>query len=131
MRAYVAITPLELQTFLTEGFLEVAQALIVEPEALAATHMDEAEQEELEFEISWNAALISRQKQGFGQTFGLVLAVELEQGQLGIIEGDHVGLISKLSWAQVQSLLVAESEEPELSWFAPQEIATYLPKWLT
>lgn len=130
MRAYVAITPLELQNFLTDGFLEVGQALIVEPEALDETQMDEAEQEELEFETSWNAALISRQKQGSDKSLGLVLAVDLEKDQAGKIDGDHVELRSKLSWTQVQSLLVADSEEFELSWFAPQEIATYLPKWL-
>ena len=130
MRAYVAITPSELQTFLSDGSLVVAQALIVEPETLHGTQVDEAEQEELEFETSWNAALISRERQGSGQSLGLVLAVDLEEEQVGKIEGDHVDLRSKLLWTQVQSLLVSDSEEPELSWFAPQEIATYLPKWL-
>lgn len=130
MRAYIAITPLELQTFLTDGFFEIAQGLIVEPEALDGAQMDEAEQEELEFETSWNAALISRQKQGSDKFLGLVLAVDLEKDQMGKVEGNQVELRSKLSWTQVQSLLVADSEEFELSWFAPQEIATYLPKWL-
>lgn len=124
------ITPAELQNFLNDGEFEVTEALIVEPGALAAAHLDEAEQEELEFERSWSAALISRQRQGSDQAFGLALAAELNKEQAGKIEGDHVALLSKLEWTQVQSLLVAESEEPELSWFAPQEIATYLSKWL-
>lgn len=124
------ITPSELQDFLTDGEFEVTEALIVEPGALVAAHLDETEQEELEFERSWNAALISRQRQGFDQAFGFVLAAELSKEQAGKIEGDHVALLSKLEWAQVQSLLVAETEEAELSWFAPQEIEAYLLKWL-
>lgn len=130
MRAYVPITPAELQNFLNDGEFEVTEALIVEPGALAAADLDETEQEELEFERSWNAALVSRQRQGSDQALGLVLAAELDREQAGKIEGDHVALLSKLEWTQVQSLLVAESEETELSWFAPQEIASYLSKWL-
>ena len=124
------ITPAELQNFLNDGEFEVTEALIVEPGALAAADLDETEQEELEFERSWNAALVSRQRQGSDQALGLVLAAELDREQAGKIEGDHVALLSKLEWTQVQSLLVAESEETELSWFAPQEIASYLSKWL-
>lgn len=130
MRAYVPITPVELQNFLNDGEFEVTEALIVEPGALAAAQLDEAEQEELEFERSWHAALISKGRQGSEATSGFVLAADLKSEQAGKIEGDHVALLSKLEWTQVQSLLVAESEEPELSWFAPQEIATYLSKWL-
>ena len=129
MRAYVPITPAELQNFLNDGEFEVMEALIVEPGTLAAAELDEAEQEELEFERSWNAALISRQRQGSEQAFGLVLAAELDKEQAGKIEGDRVALLSKLEWTQVQALLVAETDETELSWFAPQEIATYLSKW--
>ena len=130
MRAYVPITPAELQDFLNDGEFEVTEALIVEPGALAAADLDETEQEELEFERSWGAALVSRQRQGSDQALGFVLAAELCKEHVGKIEGDQVALLSKLEWAQVQSLLVAESEETELSWFAPQEIASYLSKWL-
>lgn len=130
MRAYVPITPAELQNLFTDGELEVNEALIVEPGALAAAQLDEAEQEELEFERSWHAALISKKRQGFEAPLGFVLAADLKSEQAGRIEGDRVSLLSKLEWTQVQSLLVAESEEAELSWFAPQEIPTYLSKWL-
>lgn len=130
MRAYVPITPSQLKDFLSQGEFEVADALIVEPGALAEAELDETEQEELEFERSWSAALISRQRQESDQAFGFVLAAELSLEQAGKIEGEHVALLSKLEWTQVQSLLVAESEEPELSWFAPQEIATYLSNWM-
>ncbi len=130
MRAYVPITPAELHDFLTNGEFAVTDVLIVEPGALAAAEPDETEQEELEFERSWNAALISRERQGSEKSFGLVIAAELKDEQAGKIDGDHVALLSKLEWTQVQSLLVAESEEAELSWFAPQEIAMHLSKWL-
>lgn len=131
MRAYVAITPSELQTFLDEGFLEVSQALIVDPKISGTTELNQDDQEELEFETSWSAAVLSRTRQSLPGALGLVLAVDLEKEQLGKVEGNHVGLLSNLSWPQVQSLLLSDSGEPELSWFAPQEIPIYLPNWLT
>lgn len=74
--------------------------------------------------------MLSRQRQSSDDALGFVLAVDLEKGQAGNLEGDQVWLLSNLSLKQVQSLLVAESNEVELSWFAPQEIANYLPNWL-
>lgn len=130
MRAYVAITPNELQDFFNSGSFKADTALIVDQSNSEDLETNSETLEELEFQSSWEAALQSRAKQGSSEALGLVIAVELEPGQVSAIEGDQVGLISSLSWSQVQSLLLAESEEPELSWFAAQEIPTYLPQWL-
>lgn len=130
MRAYVAITPLELQSFLSTGYFKATKALIADQTDSGDLESDSDTQEELEFESSWQAAMQSRAMQGSPEALGLVLAADLAPEQMGAIEGDHVGLLSDLLWAQVQSLLLAESEERELSWFAAQEIATYLPQWL-
>ncbi len=127
MRAYLPVTPSELRTFVENGLIRVADALIVNPKLSGDTDTDD--QEELEFEASWEAAEKSREMQSDPDAMGFVLAVDLEQGQLGQVQGNEVSLLSDISWSQVQSLLLSESAEPELSWFAPQEIPSYLPQW--
>ena len=130
MRAYVAITPSELQSFLNNGSFHALHAVIVDPKNSDDTAATSDDQEELEFESSWNAAERSRGRQDSPHALGLALAVDLNQEQLGEIVGNQVGLLSNILWSQVQSLLLLESDEPELSWFAAQEIPTYLPQWL-
>ena len=130
MRAYVAITPSELQSFLEIGSFPASQAFVVGLESPDDAALTSDDQEELEFELSWQAAAESRARQGKPMALGMALAVDLEQDQLGEVVGEHVGLLSNILWPQVQSLLLSESEEPELSWFAAQEIPTYLPQWL-
>jgi hypothetical protein len=130
MRAYVAITPQEVQSFLSAGHFKAIEALMVDQTDFENLGSDSDTQEELEFESSWQAAMQSRAVQVSPNALGMVLAVDLAPEQMGAIEGNHVGLLSELSWSQVQSLLLAESEERELSWFAAQEISTYLPQWL-
>jgi len=130
MRAYVAITPPELQNFLEKGSFHAAQAFVLDPISSGDAGMTSDDQEEFEFELSWRAAEESRGMQGTSSAVGMALAVDLEQDQMGEVVGEHVGLLSNILWSQVQSLLISESEEPELSWFAAQEIPTYLPQWL-
>ncbi len=127
MRAYVAITPPELQGFIDSGSFKASNALVVNQ--TLSEELESDTEEELEFESSFQAAMQSRAMQGPG-ALGMVLAVDLTADQVGAAQGNHVELLSNLSWSQVESLLVAESEEPELSWFAAQEIPTYLPQWL-
>lgn len=129
MRAYVAITPSELQGFMVTGSFTASKALIVNQTQSEDLESDSETQEELEFESSLEGAMQSRAMQGPG-ALGMVLAVDLTTDQVGVSEGNQVVVLEALSWSQVQSLLVAESEEPELSWFAAQEISTYLPQWL-
>jgi hypothetical protein len=130
VRAYVAITPAGLQNFLESGSFHVAHALVVVPGSSLDFETDLVSQEEREFELSWAAAEESRGLQGSNSAWGFVLAIDLLPEQLGQIEDDHLVLLSDILWNQVQSLLLAESEEEELSWFAAQEISTYLPHWM-
>lgn len=129
MRAYVAITPSELQGFIDSGSFKASKARIVNQTQSDDLEPDADTEEELEFESSLQAAMQSRAMQG-PDALGMVLAVDLAADQVGSIQGNQVEVLSDLSWSQVQSLLLAESEEPELSWFAAQEIPTYLPQWL-
>lgn len=131
MRAYVAITPSGLQSFLEIGQFHAPKAFIVDSGDSGNIETNSDDQEELEFESSWEAAQVSRAMQNLPTALGLVLAVDLGAEQVGDIEGNQVSLLSDISWPQVQSLLLSESDEPELSWFAAQEIPTYLSQWLT
>lgn len=98
--------------------------------SFVGVEMDADDQEEQEFEVSWQAAVKSREMQADPNAMGFVLAVDLAPGQVGHVQGNEVGLLSDIAWSQVQSLLLSESQEKELSWFGPQEIPTYLPQWL-
>lgn len=127
MRAYVAITPPQLQGFIDSGSFKASRAWIVNQ-----TQSDDFEtdtEEELEFESSLQATVHSRAMQG-PDAIGMALAVDLAAEQVGATAENQVEVLSDLLWSQVQSLLLAESDEPELSWFAAQEIPTYLPQWL-
>ena len=130
MRAYVPTTPAEIQDFFRNGYHQFASALTVDPGNSLDFAADPASQEEQEFELSWEVATQSRELQGSAIAAGYVLAVDLQPEQLGPVDGNRVNLLSDILWSQVQSLLLAESEEETLSWFAVQEIPTYLPQWL-
>ncbi len=130
MRGYVATTPSEIQGFFLSGSHHFAKVLTVELGTSLDFQADPASQEEQEFELSWQAATQSREMQGRAAANGYVLALDLQQRQLGQVDGNQVNLLSDVLWSQVQSLLLAQSEEEELSWFAVQEIPTYLPQWL-
>lgn len=129
MRAYVAITPPELQGFIDSGSFKASKAWIVNQTQSDDFESDSDTAEELEFESSLQAAVQSRATQG-PDALGMALAVDLATEQVGAIAENQVEVLSDLLWSQVQSLLLAESDEPELSWFAAQEIPTYLPQWL-
>lgn len=131
MRAYVGVSPSELELFFNAGSFSALRAVIVDLQGGEGIGSISAEQEELEFQCSWEAAIESRENQENPDAIALVLAVDLEEEQIGQIQGNRVKILSALSWSQVESLLVADSQEQELSWFAAQEISSYLPQWLT
>lgn len=128
MRAYLSVTPQELTEFLNKGTLNFPSAFALTPTFLEQN--DDEDEEELEFELSWLAAQESRSRQGSSEALGFVLAVDLNDDQLGEEADNQVKLLSEISWRQVESALIAESDETELTWFASQEIPTYLPRWL-
>ncbi|HUW86769.1 MAG TPA: hypothetical protein VMW30_00110 [Candidatus Paceibacterota bacterium] len=127
MRAYIAVTTDELSALLEKDSFPFRTAFILTTEFAQAN--SELDEEELEFELSWSAAQASRSGQESPQAMGFVLAVDLAHGQIGDTVGDQVQLRSEIAWSQVESILVSESEEPELTWYASQELVTYLPTW--
>lgn len=128
MRGYLAITPTVIDEFLAAGTYRFGSAFVTTRSFFEEN--PEVDEEEREFELSWLAAQDSRIQQGSDESHGFVLAVDLRSAQAGNEVGSQVQLLSDISWSQVESLLVAESTEPELTWYASQEIVEHLPQWL-
>jgi len=131
MRCYLGLTAEDIEKFLQSSSLTVAEVFGPTLTFLQDYLGEEEEQEEIEFELSLKAAEYSRSLTGSTGKFGFVLALEIQPRYLGEESGFMIEVKSSLAWSQVEALLVSESSEPELSWFAPQEISTYLPLWLS
>ena len=128
MRGYLAVTPMALGDFLAHGTHRFASAYITT--RLFFQEYPEVDEEEREFELSWLAAQDSRIQQGSDESLGFVLAVDLLAAQTGSEIGNEIELLSDISWPQVESLLVAETAEAELTWYASQEIADHIRQWM-
>lgn len=128
MRAYLAVTFDELSKLLEkQSFAFETAYILTTPFAQNNPDLDE---EELEFELSWQAAQASRSRGDSLDSPGYVLAVDLFNAQIGESRDFQVPLLSEIQWSQVESILVSESDEPELTWYASQELVTYLPQWM-
>lgn len=127
MRAYLAVTTDELSALMEKGSFPFRTAFILTTAFAQAN--PELDEEELEFELSWIAAQASRAEGKSPQAMGFVLAVDLANEQIGDTVGEQVHLLSEIMWSQAESILVSESLDPELTWYASQELATYLPTW--
>ena len=128
MRAYLAVTPEDLSELLQKGSHPFQTAYVLST-AFAQANPD-LDEEELEFELSWIAAQTSRAKGKVPESPGFVLAVDLTNDQIGKDSQDQVEVQSEILWSQVESILVSETSEPELTWYASQELTTYLPQWM-
>lgn len=128
MRAYLAVTLDELSQLLEKQTFAFETAYILTTQF--AQNNPDLDEEELEFELSWQAAQASRSRGESLDSPGFVIAVDLFNGQIGESREYRVPLLSEIQWSQVESILVAESEESELTWYASQELGTYLPQWM-
>ena len=114
--------------FLTHGIYRFGSAFVTTRSFFEEN--PEVDEEEWEFELSWLAAQDSRTQQRSDESLGFVLAIDLLGAQTGNEIGNQIELLSDISWSQVESLLVAETADPELTWYASQEIAEHLHQWL-
>lgn len=128
MRGYLAVTPAVLGEFLGRGSYRFKSAFVTTRTFFEEN--SEVDEEEREFELSWLAALDSRAQQGSDGNCGFVLAVDLLGAQTGNEIRNQIELLGDISWSQVESLLVAETDEPELTWYASQEIAEHIRHWM-
>lgn len=121
MRAYLPVTASELQLFLEEGTFSPWKILTLDVSDMEGGSLSPDDLEEREYELSWQASQESRTREPLGSSIGIALAVDIADTE----KEDAI-----ISWSQVQSALVSDSAEPELSWFAVQEIPIYLPQWM-
>lgn len=126
MRGYLPVKPTEIRDFLSSGILHAPYGYVM-TSAVQRENIDE-DQEEIEFQMSYRAALDSRRRSA--RESGFALAIDFEMAQLGVEKGETIELVGELRWDQVESVLVAESDEEELTWFASQEAEAQLPVWL-
>ena len=129
MRAYIPVVPSQIEVLLREGRFRFAQAFVTT--RLFFEENSEVDEEEREFELSLLAAQASREIQESQESNGYVLAVNLTSVQSGSESGFQVEVLSEIEWSQVDAVLIAQSEEEELTWFASQEVQDNLPSWLT
>ena len=114
--------------FLAHGTYRFATAYITTK--LFFQEYPEVDEEEREFELSWLAAQDSRSQQASNMSVGFVLAVVFLGAQTGTEIGNEIELLSDISWSQVESLLLAETADAELTWYASQEIAAHIRQWM-
>lgn len=129
MRCYINVIPEELKNFLLTGQLSVSTAMTVTQ--ARADENPEADEEELEFDVSVIAAHMSKLRQPSANSRGFVLALEVPASKTGSMSEEGVNLKEPLQWSYVAAILVSESEEDELSWYAPQEAQIQLASWLS
>ena len=128
MRVYVPVSPEQIDRFAHDGAIRFPTAFALTP--LYSKANLGADEEEMEFELSCLAAQESRETLGRSDGYGFALAVDIGESQKGEEFAQTVDLVSDLQWSQVESVLVAESAELELTWYATQEVVTQLPLWL-
>lgn len=126
MRGYLPVSPIEIEEFSSSGSFRCPYAYVMTSN-FQRENVEE-DHEELEFQLSYLAAQKSRQGNGLGA--GFVIALDLEEAQLGSEGAETIGLSAELRWDQVESVLVSDSDEEELTWYARQEVDTQLPGWL-
>ena len=129
MRCYISVTPAEIQEYLNLGSLVVPFGMTVTQ--VRSDENPEADEEELEFDLSFIAAQDSKLRQAAPAARGFALALEVPTIETGLMNEVGVQLLKPLSWSYVQAILVSDSEESELSWFAPQEVQGQLDSWLS
>lgn len=129
MRCYIGVTPTEIQNYLNLGTLEVPFGMTVTQ--ARSEENPEADEEELEFDVSYIAAQESKLRQENPAARGFALALEVPTIETGSMNEQGVQLLSPLLWSYVEAILVSDSQDSELSWFAPQEAHGQLNSWLS
>ena len=129
MRVYLASTADELQEFLQERTLDIAEVYAPTP-IYSATH-PEMDEEEIEFSLSLLAAEDALELTDEQSGAPLVLAFEIPEQLLGSFDEVSADLTGPLLWTMVEAIFVVGEEPEDLTWFAPQEAESMIADWLT
>jgi hypothetical protein len=128
MRVYLGTTADEVRDFLNDLILDI-------PDVYAPTPQFEEDNpdmdaEEIEFALSLLAAEDALDLVDETTGLALVLAFEVDEEDLG--EFDELSaLVSRpLRWSEVEAVFTVGDGEDELTWYAPQEVASLIEEWL-
>jgi hypothetical protein len=127
MRAYLAITHKDLESFVATKSIEVDE--LYAPTIHFVVENPDCDEEELEYLLSVAASEEALELRLSEKAPGIVLAFEIEKEFIGEHYAQSITLVSPLQWNQVQCVLLAFQGDDELVWFATQEIELHLAEW--
>lgn len=128
MRVYLGTTADELQEFLSEGTLDVAEVYAPTP-IYSATH-PEMDEEEVEYSLSLLAAEDALDLVDDQSGAALVIALEVVEEQLGAFDEISAEVRTPLIWSTVEAVFLVGDDADDLTWFAPQEAVVTISEWL-
>ena len=128
MRAYLAISQKDLAAFIETKSIEVDELFAPTPQFVADN--TDCDEEELEYLLSLAAGEEALDLRLSEKAPGIVLAIEVEQSQIGENYEDCITLKSAITWSQIQCALLAYQGDDELVWFATQEIEIHCGEWV-
>ena len=127
MRAYLAISHKDLAAFVSSKSFDAQQLYAPTPQFVASN--TDCDEEEIEFLLSLAAGEEALDLRLSEKAPGIVLALEVEQSQIGESYEDSITLTRAITWDQIQCALLAFHGDDELVWFATQEIEIHLGEW--
>ena len=128
MRAYLPITQRDLAAFLESKSIDAEE--LFAPTAQFVADNTDCDEEELEYLLSLAAGEEALDLRLSEKAPGIVLAVEVEENQIGESYEDSITLKSAITWDQIQCALLAHQGDDELVWFATQEIEIHCGEWV-
>ena len=128
MRAYLAISQKDLAAFVDSKSIDADE--LFAPTAQFVADNTDCDEEELEYLLSLAAGEEALDLRLSEKAPGIVLAVEVEEIQIGESYEDSITLKSAITWDQIQCALLAHQGDDELVWFATQEIEIHCGEWV-
>ena len=128
MRAYLAISQKDLAAFVISKSIEVDE--LFAPTLQFVADNTDCDEEELEYLLSLAAGEEALELRLSEKAPGIVLAIEVEQAQIGESYEESITLNSAITWDQIQCALLAYQGDDELVWFATQEIEIHCGEWV-
>lgn len=128
MRVYLGSTADELQEFLQERTLEIAEVYAPTP-IYSVTH-PEMDEEEIEFSLSLLAAEDALDLTDDQSGAAIVIALEIPDQLLGSFDEVSANVNAPLLWSMVEAIFLVGDDPEDLTWFAPQEAESMISEWL-
>jgi len=127
MRSYLGVSYQELTELVERSTLSIATLLAPTPQFLAS--QIECDEEEIEFILSMLAAEEALEVCKDSNQRSFVLAVEVPGAQISELGADSILISSPILFDWIASIFLVSADGEELTYFATQEIPSFLPSW--